>query len=57
MWRLVIDDCYFNELIYDDGRHMLIMSDLLVRLSGASVFSLIYLTWGDVGVSLTGSSR
>jgi hypothetical protein len=56
-WRLVIDYRYVNTLVEDDGYQIPNIQDLLVRLTGAKVFSLIDLNWGFWNVSLDEQSR
>jgi hypothetical protein len=56
-WRLVIDYRYINTLVHDDGYQMPLISDLLIKLSGARYFTLIDLNWGFWNVSLSPQSR
>ena len=51
-WRLVTDYRYVNSLIEDDGYQIPNAQDLLIRLSGAKLFTLIDLNWGFWNVSL-----
>lgn len=56
-WRLVIDYRYVNSLITDDGYQIPNVQDLLVRLSGSKLFTLIDLNWGFWNVSIEQQSQ
>ena len=56
-WRLVIDYRYMNTLTQDDSYQIPNVSDLLIRLTGAKVFTLIDLNWGFWNVSLDTQSQ
>lgn len=56
-YRLVIDYRYINTLVEDDGYQIPNVQDLLIRLSGAEIFSLLDLNWGFWNVSLDVESQ